>query len=94
MLAECCLWLVGERPGSLSGDLFPVNEVVVQPLFVADSNGINSYDNQSEIISEEYQLNSQGFRSKVEYDALAIDSLRVSNGKKVVMLVGDSYTEG
>ena len=55
--------------------------------------GINIFiPDTSKFSIDGYQINNDGFRSKYKFDSLNIQNLKADN--KVIMFVGDSYTEG
>ncbi len=84
----------GHKPGVLVNELYPPDSLIYQPRFKADSVGLDSFIKDSPSLPDGYVINDQGFRSAFNYDVLTIDSLRKINNRKVVFLVGDSYTEG
>ncbi|MBL4708553.1 MAG: SGNH/GDSL hydrolase family protein [Flavobacteriales bacterium] len=85
---------MGDKPGVLKNELFPVERFIPQTLFRSDDYGISSYVDDSPRVPKNYILNQQGFRSSFDYDSLTIDSLREFDDRKVIFLIGDSYTEG
>ncbi|MGB0369589.1 MAG: SGNH/GDSL hydrolase family protein [Flavobacteriales bacterium] len=94
VFAEIGLRAVGEKPGVLDAELFPPDTMIYDQLFQADSLGISSYFKESPILPNGHVINRQGFLGSIDYDKATMDSIRSKSNKKVVMLVGDSYTEG
>ncbi len=84
----------GELPGSLSGDFVLLDSVIYEPLFRADSLGVNSYIPDSPHIPEGFEVNNEGYRNPFDFDWELLDSIRKIDNKKLIMVVGDSYTEG
>jgi hypothetical protein len=93
LLIETFMRGMGFREGVLRNEFYPLDSCIVQPLFRADEMGITTFDRSSPKVPIAYVLNKQGFRSPLNYNKETVDSLRLS-GRKIVMLIGDSYTEG
>lgn len=94
LLLEFFFRLSGDKPGVLRNELFPIDTIIHEPLFRVDEYGISSYVENSPHVPESYTLNKQGFRSTFNYDKGDIDSLRSKDDRKIIFLVGDSYTQG
>jgi len=73
----------------------PVNEVVHIERFVNDTiHGALSYNpNCPDCLPVGFVINRQGYRSPLDFDSHTVDSVH-QQGKKVVLVLGDSYTEG
>ncbi|MFT5779120.1 MAG: hypothetical protein ACI837_002077, partial [Crocinitomicaceae bacterium] len=90
--AEMILRVVGFRPG-VSEDHVYFNDVVEHDAFlVGDEMGITHFAASGYYEGSEF-INEEGFMSEIEFTQEAMDSLR-KLGKKIVLLVGDSYTMG
>lgn len=92
ILAEIGLRIVGYKPGVIEAFYFHKHQLEYDSLMYADETGISHIVPGSEIILNG-RINQEGFFSEVEYNRSAMDELR-SSGKKIVMLIGDSYTQG
>ena len=92
VVAEIGLRFVGFTPGVIDEFYFHQNEIVYDSLMYADESGISHIVPGSNIILNG-PINQEGFFSAIEYAPAVMDSLRKS-GKKIVMLIGDSYTQG
>ena len=91
-LIELTLRLGGYESGVLLNQLVPVDAIIVENRFKSDNLGTISYDTSCHCLPSGYTLNQQGYRSDVNFNNSALDSLRAI--KKIVLAVGDSYTEG
>ena len=92
VLLEIGLRLAGFKPGVLDDWYYQSGEVEWDPVLYGDEMGITHHRQSGNFIPDQV-LNKEGFMSEVEYTAGAMDSLR-ARGKKVILLVGDSYTQG
>lgn len=91
---ELFLSLAGHQAGMFIPDIYPLDTLISKQKYQADSLGITSFMVKSKYLSEGYFINKQGFRSPIDFDKKSIDSVRVASQKDIVMLIGDSYTEG
>lgn len=73
-------------------NIIPVDSLVDYHVYLCDSFGVNRL-NTNTTFHHEPLLNKDGFRSKYEFLASTIDSIK-DTGKQVLFLVGDSYTYG
>ena len=94
VLVESVFRISGSKSGVLINEIYPVDSLIYQPRFKADSVGMDSFVKDSPYLPEGYVINNQGFRSEFDFDVSTVDSIRSVNKKKVVFLIGDSYTEG
>lgn len=94
LFIELFLRLSGQQAGMLNAEIYPLDTLISEQIHQADSLGISSYIASSEYLSTEYKINQQGFRSPINFDKNSIDSLRANSTNKIVLLIGDSYTEG
>ncbi|WP_367389507.1 hypothetical protein [Lewinella sp. LCG006] len=96
LILELGLRIAGNKPGTLDSSLYPVDTFIYHPRFKADpgGTGITIYDKDGGNLPDGFLINEQGFRSPFNFDSLTLDSLGRGQGKKVVLMVGDSYTEG
>lgn len=92
VFSEIALRINGTKPGVLLDKFSPVDSIIEQHRFKSDSLGVISYDTSCHCLPSGYTLNNQGYRSEVNFDHQSMDSLRLK--KKIVMALGDSYTEG
>lgn len=92
---EVILRLFGLRPGVLQNRFMPVKEVVYMERFVSDTvhGGLSFNRDCSECLPDGFIINRQGYRSPYDFDAHTVDSIH-ELGKRVVLVLGDSYTEG
>lgn len=88
LFLEVTLRILGFKPGVVHNEYYPPKEIRYSPHFNVDSFGIQSRDQNN------FPVNNEGFWSHFNYDKSAIDSLKKASDQKVVMVVGDSYTEG
>lgn len=92
VMAELGLRLVGFQPGVIEDFYYHRGEVEYDSLLYADEVGItHAVPGVQLIVGGE--VNSQGFVSTIEYTPESVEAIHKS-GKKVVMLIGDSYTQG
>jgi colanic acid/amylovoran biosynthesis glycosyltransferase len=92
LVAEIGLRMVGFKPGVIEDFYYHREAVVYDSLLYGDEVGITHASNGGALIVKG-EINSEGFFSSVEYTAAAMDEIH-SSGKKIVMLIGDSYTQG
>ncbi|MBL1280254.1 MAG: glycosyltransferase [Fluviicola sp.] len=92
LIAEIGLRMVGYKPGVIEDFYFHAGEVRYDSLLYADEVGITHIIPDKALILNG-KVNKQGFFSSIEYTSESIDLVRKS-GKKVIMLIGDSYTQG
>ncbi len=92
LIAEIALRLVGYKPGVIEDFYFHRGEVHYDSLLYADEVGITHIVAGAELILDG-EINSEGFFSSIEFTPESMDAVRKS-GKKIVMLIGDSYTQG
>ncbi len=92
LVAEIALRFVGYKPGVIEDFYFHRGELQYDSLLYADEVGI-THVVPGETLIVGGKVNSEGFFSRIEYTKASMDSIRGS-GKKVVMLIGDSYTQG
>jgi hypothetical protein len=94
LLAELLLRLFGWHAGTLIDDFKVQAHPVYKARFVSDGSGINHIlGADTTLLMRGTVINRQGFRGSFDYTPQAVDSLR-RQGKKTVMLIGDSYVEG
>jgi hypothetical protein len=94
ILLEIILRLFGMRAGTLI-DKFVIEEnPQYMPRLYSDEMGINHIYANTETLIEGTVINKQGFRGKFEYIRSTVDSIRKYTGRKIVMIIGDSYVEG
>lgn len=92
LVAEIALRTVGFKPGVIEDFYYHRGAVVYDSLLYGDEVGItHAVDGQALIFKGE--INAEGFFSSVEYTPASMALIR-SSGKKIVMLIGDSYTQG
>ncbi len=92
LLVELGLRIGGVNPGVIDEFYAHDRRIEYDSLMYGDEMGISHIVPGSQLIVNGI-INNEGFFSEVEYDKKSIDSLR-NLGKKIVMLVGDSYTQG
>lgn len=92
LVAEIGLRMVGFKPGVIEDFYYHRGPVVYDSLLYGDEVGITHASNGGALILKG-EINSEGFFSSVEYTPASMDVIR-SSGKKIVMLIGDSYTQG
>lgn len=71
--------------------IIPVDSVTDIPVMICDSFGVNRIC--PDVPNQRHEINKEGFRSLYLFSQPVIDSLH-ANGKKVILLIGDSYTYG
>lgn len=94
MLAEIILRLYGMKAGTLIDDFGIEDKPQYMQRFVSDEMGINHIYPNAETLMLGTEINKQGFRGKFEYTRSSIDSIRKYTGRKIVMMIGDSFVEG
>lgn len=92
LLLELCLRIVGLKPGVIDDFYFHQGKVVFNPVLYGDEKGISHFESDATVIINGV-INSQGFMSEVDFTKESVDSIR-NTGKKTIMLIGDSYTQG
>lgn len=92
LITEIALRFVGYKAGVIEDFYYHRGAVVYDPLFYGDELGITHAANGEALILKG-EINLEGFFSSVEYTPRSMDEIR-SSGKKIVMLIGDSYTQG
>lgn len=92
ILAEIGLRMVGYKPGVIEDYYFHKGEAAYDSLLYADEVGITHIVPGVSLINDG-EVNSEGFMSSIEFSSESIQAIRDS-GKKIVMLIGDSYTQG
>ncbi len=91
-LIEVTMRMLGYKPGVIVDAYYQEGEAIYDPILLADSNGVTRHSRTGVFYAGQF-INEQGYFSKVNFTRQAMDSLR-REGKKVVMLVGDSYAAG
>jgi colanic acid/amylovoran biosynthesis glycosyltransferase len=91
-IAEIGLRSVGSKSGVIEDFYFHSGTLEYDSILYADEVGITHLTMDAQIINNNI-INTEGFLSKREYTQKSMADLRKS-GKKIVMLVGDSYTQG
>jgi colanic acid/amylovoran biosynthesis glycosyltransferase len=92
IIAEIGLRIVGYKPGVIEDFYYHRGEIEYDSILYGDEVGITHVVAGAQMI-EGGEINSEGFFSSVEFTTESVDAIRKS-GKKVVMLIGDSYTQG
>jgi glycosyltransferase involved in cell wall biosynthesis/lysophospholipase L1-like esterase len=92
LVVEIALRFVGYKAGVIEEFYYHSGAVVYDSLLYGDEVGI-SHAVKGGTLNLKGEINSEGFFSEVEYTPASMDVIR-SSGKKVVMLIGDSYTQG
>ncbi|NVK65505.1 MAG: glycosyltransferase [Flavobacteriales bacterium] len=92
ILAEIGLRFVGYNPGVIEDYYFHKGEVVYDSILYADEVGITHIVPGAQLITDG-EVNTEGFMSAVEFSQESVEAIRAS-GQKIVMLIGDSYTQG
>jgi hypothetical protein len=92
LILEVGFRIGGNTPGLLFKDFKIAPEAKYNAYVYADSLGINHLCPDTSL-PQNQQRNSEGFRSTFEFSIRQIDSFR-KEGKKIIFLIGDSYTEG
>lgn len=93
IIAEMALRVAGMQAGCLIDDFKIEENPVYQPRFVSDEVGINHIHSEPGLLMKGSVINEEGFRSRIAYTPQSVDSVK-KTGKKVVMLIGDSFVEG
>ena len=94
VLSEIILRFIGMKAGTLIDDFQIEDHPIYLPRFISDSNGINHLDAHSKALMNGSKVNAQGFLGEFNYTKASIDSIRLKTGKKIVMIIGDSFVEG
>jgi len=92
IIAEFVLRIIGFKPGIIEDFYYHRGAVEYDSLLYGDELGITHMVQGAQLL-EGGELNSDGFFSTVEFTQESVRAIRKS-GKKVVMLIGDSYTQG
>lgn len=92
ILVEIGLRFVGYKAGVIEDFYYHRGAVVYDSLLYGDELGITHAVNGEALILKG-EINLEGFFSAVEYTPSSMEKIR-SSGKKIVMLIGDSYTQG
>lgn len=92
IVVEFVLQYSGFHSGVLFNDFLPVDSIFPENRFKADELGVISYDTSCHCLPSGYKLNDQGYRGSVNFSSDVLDSIRKE--KKIVLALGDSYTEG
>lgn len=92
LITEIALRFVGYRAGVIEEFYYHRGPVVYDSLLYGDEVGITHVVNGERMLLKG-DVNSEGFFSSIEYTQESMDAIRAS-GKKIVMLIGDSYTQG
>jgi len=93
-IAEIILRLFGMKAGVLIEDFIVEDHPVYEARFQCDSLGMNTLISDAPNLIRGTYINRQGFRSSFDFTPATVDSLRSRAHKKVLMMIGDSYTEG
>jgi hypothetical protein len=93
-LAEIILRLFGMKPGTLIDDFKIEADPIYQPRFLSDEVGINHIIPNEGVLMRGSIINAEGFRGRINYSKWTVDSVRKATGKKVIMIIGDSFVEG
>lgn len=94
VLLELILRIFGMRAGTLIDEFKVQDKPQFLERFAVDELGINKFSTKVDGRMLGTVVNQEGFRANFEFTKQAIDSIRKATGKKVVMLVGDSFVEG
>ncbi|MDX2362337.1 MAG: SGNH/GDSL hydrolase family protein [Crocinitomicaceae bacterium] len=92
LLAEIVLFIMGHRPGVMENQYYQYGAAQYDSVLYADEMGITHHSPEGRFYPNQ-TVNKEGFMGKIEFTPEAMDSIR-SLGKKIVLLVGDSYTSG
>ena len=92
LMAEIALRMVGYKSGVIEDFYFHRGDVEYDSVLYADEVGITHVVNGRTLILNG-EVNNEGFFSSVEFTPEGIEDVRKS-GKKIIMLIGDSYTQG
>lgn len=93
IVIEIVLRVIGMKPGVLYDDFIVQDNPINDERLVADSIGISHINPNAYSLMRGTVVNEQGFLGLWNYTSSQADSVR-NSGKKIVMLVGDSFTEG
>jgi lysophospholipase L1-like esterase len=91
---EIVLRLFGFKAGTLIDDFKVQDNPQFLKRFAVDELGINKFSTEVDGRMLGTVVNKEGFRSNIEYTKQVIDSIKNTTGKKVVMIIGDSFVEG
>ncbi|MFN8286822.1 MAG: SGNH/GDSL hydrolase family protein [Chitinophagales bacterium] len=94
IIGELVMRNAGSKPGYLIDNFVILDSIIEEPVQVADSLGIIHYVKKSPWLPSYYNINEEGFLSNINYTPSTIDSIRGADSLPIIMLVGDSYTEG
>lgn len=92
LIAEVVLRVIGFKPGVIDNFYYHRGELVYDSILYGDEFGITHATRDAQVITGA-EINSEGFFSSVEFTPESIEAIKDS-GQKVVMLIGDSYTQG
>ncbi|MFT5779504.1 MAG: hypothetical protein ACI837_002463 [Crocinitomicaceae bacterium] len=90
--AELIMRMTGMKPGVLEDQFYQAETIIIDQSLYGDEMGITHTIPGKETYPGQ-NTNLEGFPSSIEYTKAAMDSIR-SLGKKIVFLIGDSYTYG
>jgi lysophospholipase L1-like esterase len=93
LLVEIFLRIIGFKPGVMTNHNFIPRHAVVDPMLYGDSLGISHYTRGNHYKPDGI-INAQGFLGNFDYDTTTLNLIRKKTGKKIVMIVGDSFTDG
>ena len=93
LIAEIGLRMVGYKPGVIEDFYYHRGDVAHDSILYGDELGITHFVDQKQTVMTNGELNSQGFFGSIEFTPESIAVIR-KTGKKIVMLIGDSYTQG
>ena len=92
LVAEIILRIAGYKPGVHDEFYYFSGKIEHDTLMAADKNGVSYYTGISNFYPDQH-FNEQGYFGEVNFDKHSVDSIR-NLGKKIVFLVGDSFTSG
>jgi hypothetical protein len=92
IVVEIVLRIMGYKPGVADDFYYNSGDLVHDNILFGDEMGITHHRSSGRFLNDQ-QINKEGYFSEIEFTMEAMDSLR-KRGKKVVLLVGDSYTQG
>ena len=92
LIAEIGLRFVGYKPGVIEDFYYHRGNVVYDSVLYGDEFGITHAVSGANLI-EGGEINEDGFFSSIEFTSESVEAIKRS-GKKVIMLIGDSYTHG
>lgn len=93
ILVEIVLRVIGMKPGVLLDDFIVEENPTCDVRFYADEFGITHMNPAAMTFMRGTKINEQGFRGDWNYTEESVDSIK-AKGKKVIMIVGDSFVEG